>query len=130
MLMTAVETMIEPDPRPDSSRALVEQLISTAQSAELNAGERESIVGTLRWLRDESTSQAGRRLAKTLGERTYAGLTAPRFFTDCYSLRSNLVHGHVPRPTFHVINGVVAELEQFTPDLLVGDLIEIDDGSG
>jgi hypothetical protein len=38
-------------------------------------------------------------------------------------IRSNLVHGQLPRPTFETINGVVGELERFTRDLLVGDLI-------
>lgn len=129
MLMMAVETMIEPEPRPAASRTLVEELIADTNGAGLDSAERASITGTLRWLFDESISQAGRRLARTLGEQTYAGRTPPKFFTDCYSVRSNLVHGHVPRPTFETINGLVPELERFTRDLLVGDLIAVVDES-
>ncbi|MGC9222250.1 MAG: hypothetical protein ACP5H2_13090, partial [Solirubrobacteraceae bacterium] len=74
------------------------------------------------WLLDQSISQAGRRLAQTLGAQTYDGKTPERFFTSCYTVRSHLVHGGVPRPTFTTISGMAAELERFARDLIVGDL--------
>ena len=61
--------------------------------------DKESIVGSLRHLTNESLRQAGRRLATTLGDRTYLRLEPKEFFVKCYDLRSRVVHGATPFPT-------------------------------
>jgi hypothetical protein len=73
MLMMAVETLIEPARRSDAVRAHVEQLIALTKEADLPNAEKDSVVGSLNWLFDESISQAGRRLAARLGSRNYMG---------------------------------------------------------
>ncbi|MDX6704214.1 MAG: hypothetical protein QOI48_60 [Solirubrobacteraceae bacterium] len=121
LLMMAVETLLKLLPRADAVRAHVEDLISLTESTDIPQGERASIVGTLRWLFNESISQGGRRLASTLEERTYSGETPGKFFTGCYDLRSKLVHGSYPRPTFEEVNVKAGALECFVRDLLAGE---------
>jgi hypothetical protein len=79
-------------------------------------------IALLSWLMDESTSQAGRRLAARLDGRIYMDQTPEKFFTSCYELRSKLVHGHHPRPDVADVNARCAPLEIFVSDLLAGEL--------
>jgi hypothetical protein len=119
LLIMAVEALIEPEPRCGESLAHVESLIQQTKNAALSAQERNSMLGTLRWLRVESINQAGRRIAgERLGSRTYIGMTAADFFTRCYQMRSNLVHGNIPVPTFNEIGAIAATLEVFVSELL------------
>lgn len=54
-LMMAIEALVELAPRPDASVRHVEHLIAlTEDSEELSASERDSILGSLSWLRTES----------------------------------------------------------------------------
>lgn len=125
-LMMAVETLLDPAPRSEAAQAHVDALISATAAAGLSPEEVQSIIGALRSLRAESIGQAGRRLARTLANRTYMGETPDRFFTQCYALRSQLVHGHVPRPSRAEVNQRVAELERFAGDLLSRELLDIE----
>jgi hypothetical protein len=124
MLMMAIETLIEPQPRSEEARAVVDTLIQATRSSSLPAGEVASIEGALDWLHSESISRAGRRLASRLGDRTYQGDTPARFFTRCYDLRSRLVHGAEPRPTRAEVGGLAAGLEHFVGDLISGPLLD------
>ena len=82
------------------------------------------MLGALRWLENEFISQTGRRLAEArFGDRIDNGLTAPRFFTRCYGVRSSLVHGSIPCPTFNQVNGAAGVLESFVPDLLTAPFL-------
>jgi hypothetical protein len=86
--------------------------------------DREAIIGSLRALQQESVGQAGRRLARSLGEREYMGESPPTFFARRYELRSSLVHGHYPRPDFGEVGTRAANLEGFVGDLLGAPLLE------
>jgi hypothetical protein len=121
MLMMAIETLINLQPRAPEVQAHVDNLISLTREADLPANERQSILGTLKWLYDESISQGGRRLAGKLGDQLYADESPERFFTSCYSIRSGLAHGHHPRPS---VDGRVAALETFVADLLSAELLD------
>lgn len=127
LLMMAIEALLELAPRPSASRSHVEKLIDfTQRSAELTETERVSLLGSLRWLRQESINQAGRKLSSTLlGERMYMDLSPSLFFTNCYKLRSRLVHGNTPFPVWDEVSSVAAILETFVSDLLSGALIEV-----
>jgi hypothetical protein len=118
MLMMAVETLIEPVARATAVREHVDSLIRETQEANLPEMEIASIVGSLQWLRDESISQAGRKLASRLGNRTYMDKGPEAFFKACYALRSRLFHGRLPRPTREEVNGHAGPLERFVADLL------------
>jgi hypothetical protein len=127
MLVMATETLIEPGPRSLVAADHVETLIRLTEGSEiLSSEEKASLLGSLRWLRSESINQTGRKLAiARLGKRRYMEQSAPAFFSQCYSLRSRLVHGVHPFPTQAEVGNVVAQLEVFVSDLLSGELLEV-----
>ncbi|CAI8841106.1 conserved protein of unknown function [Methylococcus capsulatus] len=124
LLVMSIEALIEPALRSSDAQKYVESLIEQTKSSPLPVEERNSILGSLRWLRRESINQAGKRLAtERLGDRVYGDRTAPEFFTHCYQMRSDLVHGNLPVPTFEDVGGAVATLEVFVSDLLTGPIL-------
>lgn len=126
LLMMAVETLIELRPRPDASRAHVEKLIADTRAVELPKCEIDSMVGALQWMLDESFRRGGKRLASRLGDRSYMGKPAQKFFSDCYDLRGSLAHGTVPRPSPREVEDRAGALQAFTRDLLILDFPDED----
>jgi hypothetical protein len=125
MLVMAVEALIETAPRAPEVVAHVDGLIRATNESSLPKSERDSIVGVLRWARRESIKRAGRRVVQErLGDRTYDGEPAPRFFSRCYDIRSNLVHGNLPRPSWGEVNALTAPLERFVSELLSPELLD------
>ena len=126
LLMMAIEALLELRSRTDATRLHVESLIEQTKNAELPKEEKASMIGSLCWLANESISQAGRHLSQArLGGRPYKEMPAAKFFTYCYGLRSALVHGSIPYPTFDQVNGVVGQLECFVSDLLTAPIIGV-----
>lgn len=123
MLTMAVETLLVLQPRSADAQAHVQRLIDATAAADLDQSERDSLRGSLKWLRDESIGQAGQQLAKTLEPRRYADMTPDAFFTKCYAMRSELVHGHLPRPDWSDVGLLAAQLEVFVGHLLSGALL-------
>jgi len=123
LLMMAVETLIQPVPRPPEAVAHVEGLIARTKASALSSDEVNSIKGSLSYLKTESIGQAGRRLASQLGDRRYMELAPPKFFTRCYEIRSRLAHGAFPRPSWEEVNSMAAPLELFVRDLLSLELL-------
>lgn len=120
LLMVALETFIDRRPRGEEARTLISQFMTQVENGELSQPEQESLLGSLRWMMDESIGQAGRRLANTLLGHTYADMQPERFFTVCYAERGRLVHGAMSNDGWNRINALVAPLETF-----VGDLISV-----
>ena len=120
LLMMALETLIEQAERDAPTRSHVDRLIEVTRISELPNREKASIAGSLQWLYVESVTRAGKKLAATLGDRTYNNETPPRFFAECYDVRSKLVHGHSARPGRDVVGRLAANLETFVGDLLAG----------
>ncbi|HEV2069439.1 MAG TPA: hypothetical protein VGR26_06565 [Acidimicrobiales bacterium] len=118
MLMMALETLIEEQPRSDAAVDHVNQLLALTRAAELPAVEISSLVGSLERLRSESISQAGQRVVGGLAGRSYMDESPVTFFKRCYVMRSRLVHGDVPRPTWDDVNLRAANLESFVGDLI------------
>jgi hypothetical protein len=127
VLVIAIEALLELSPRSSAAAEYVESMIADTQNSELlSSEEKESFLGSLRWLRYESINQTGRRLAKKcLGGQTYMNKKAPSFFSYCYNLRSRLIHGEHPLPSQQEIGSTVAQLEVFVSDILSGDLREV-----
>lgn len=126
MLSMALETLIEQLDRPLAVQEQLAALIEQANASDLEDADKQTLVGGLRALRQESVGQAGRRLAETLDGRTYQDMPAVRFFSYCYALRSRLVHGAYPRPTREEVDLAAAHLERFVGDLLATDLLDLD----
>lgn len=94
-LVMVIEALSDYAPRSESAISHVDMLIeSTKNNNSLTKEDSDSMVGALRWLKQESIRQAGKRLiAERLGDRMYADMRATKFFSECYDLRSSLVHG-------------------------------------
>ncbi|MFG2345072.1 hypothetical protein [Streptomyces phaeochromogenes] len=124
MLAMAIETLLVREPRSDVARAHVTAMMeATKANPDLTHSERNSLRGSLKELLDESIGQAGKRLARTLEPRTYAGQVPDAFFSRCYTMRSELTHGTVPRPNRRDVDALAANLELFVADLLAGRLL-------
>lgn len=124
LLVMAIEALIEPATRSPEAHEHVDRLIEHTRSASLLEDEKNSMIGTLRWLRNESINQAGGRLASSrLDDRSYDGRSAPDFFSYCYQLRSDLVHGNLPIPTFQEMGSAAGTLEVFVADLLTSPFL-------
>jgi Apea-like HEPN len=126
LLMMAIEALIELKPRVEATIKHVESLITQTKTATLPESDKNSLLGSLQWLKKDSISQAGKQLTvMRLGDRQYMNLDASKFFTHCYGLRSKLVHGNIPFPTFEEISSTVGELELFVSDLLTKPFLEL-----
>jgi len=126
MLMVAVETLLEQSMRSKEVQKHVKELIHlTKVSSVMSSNERNSIIGSLQSLNKESIGQAGRKLVKCLGNRTYGGQKPHTFFTTCYEIRSKLVHGYVPRPTRDDIASICVSLESFVGDMISYPLLDL-----
>jgi hypothetical protein len=90
MLMMALETLIEQQPRSEIAVAHLKALIEQTRASDLPAHEVASLSSSLEELaRRESVGRAGRRLADTLGDTEYRpGEPPAEFFRQCYDLRT------------------------------------------
>lgn len=120
LLVMAIEALIDPIERQGGTVKLVESLIETASRSNIEQSEKDSLRGSLNSLKYESIGKAGKRLAvERLGsESRYQDLEPRDFFARCYKVRSNLVHGSNPFPTFEEVGALAAPLEVFVSDLL------------
>jgi len=121
-LVTAVEALLELAERPDSTQSLVTNFIAQTQSAPIDQVTKNSIRGSLEWLRKESISQAGRNLANSLLPKTnYEGKPAGNFFAFCYEQRSRLLHRGETEEGIDV-SQLASAMEAFVANLLIASL--------
>ena len=120
LLMMALETLIDQEPRDKGTQQLVDELIAVTQQAQLPDMHRRSIIGSLETLKSESVGQAGQRLVAKLGGRTYGDHSPSKLFKRCYTVRSHLVHGRMPRPTSQEVGSLAASLEVLVSHLIAG----------
>lgn len=119
-LTMAIEILIRQEPRSEAEQAVIREAIESARHLNIEPAARDSFIGSLSHLLDESITSAGRRLARTLGDLTYLGEPAETFFTRCYAMRSVLVHGGSGRPTKSDVDRRATSLGVY-----VGDLISV-----
>ncbi|MGX9726306.1 MAG: hypothetical protein ACTFAK_02980 [Candidatus Electronema sp. VV] len=118
-LVITIEALSDYASRSEAETAHVDMLIeSTKNSHALTKEDSGSMIGALRWLKQESIKQAGKRLvAERLGDRMYAGMSATKYFSKCYDLRSSLVHGGGTHD-HEKFNKLATHLSWFVSDLL------------
>lgn len=125
LLVMSIEALIESEPRSSEVRVHVEKLINQTRESGLQKNEIDSLVGSLKWLLPESINQAGKRLVtRRLGAREYNSMSANKFFSHVYKMRSNLVHGNMPYPSFEEVGNICASLQVFVSDLLTCQIID------
>ncbi|MGH8544631.1 MAG: hypothetical protein ACREX3_13600, partial [Gammaproteobacteria bacterium] len=126
-LMMSIETLIRSRPSSPETIGHVQQLIEMTQRGDIPSSERDSLIGRLGQLKNESIRTAGRNLMRErLPEREYQAMSAPDFFDHCYNLRSTLVHGAAPRPGRGVVGSAAATLEVLVSNLLSGPLLDVE----
>jgi hypothetical protein len=123
-LVMAIETLIVLPARSSVACKHVNELIElTKQNHDLTERDRNSLLGSLRWLLSDSISSSGARLVdERLGDRTYGDWAAVGLWKKAYDIRSKLVHGSVPRPSRQDVGIVAAPLENMVGHLIAGDL--------
>jgi hypothetical protein len=74
----------------------------------------------LEWLRSDSIGQTGRLLCERLLRNSeYRAMTAARFFSYCYGLRSEIVHHGEPADSTIDLLEVANACQTFVGDLLL-----------
>lgn len=119
-LMIAIEALLEPKERSSKAIEMVESFAKQVQAnTELSKSERDSLFGTVRWLKLESINRTGRNLAgEALAGHQYLGMTPDSFFKLCYEVRSEIVHTGAVRSDGADIKQLAPELECFVADLI------------
>lgn len=94
LYVITIETLIKAKDRREDVINHVNTLIAlTRDNKSLQDDEIQSLISSLGYLRMKSISESGRNLVNFyLGEKSYYGKRASKFFTDCYNIRSKLVH--------------------------------------
>jgi hypothetical protein len=92
-LVLAIEVLLEPKERESPAKEVIDELIRYTKKSQLDNKVKNSIVGSLGWLYKQSISQSLREMAERyLGDREYSNMSAKKFITHCYDIRSRLVH--------------------------------------
>jgi len=124
LLFAAIETLLEPSSRPQPSVQHVENLIALTKEAELPNNEKQSLLGTLEWLKNHSIRSSGKAfITQKLGTKEYGDFNATHFFLKCYDLRNRLVHGQQPHVDWREVSQAVGPLEIMVSDLLSGQTV-------
>jgi hypothetical protein len=125
LLFASIEALLEDSPRPTPVVAHVDQLLELTIGADLEDAEKDSLLGSLRWLRSHSIRSCGRCLIhEKLGDRMYGGKSAETLFLECYDLRNRLLHGRQPFPTREEVSRSSGPLDQLVGNLLAGPILE------
>lgn len=128
LFVTAIEALI-PDSRPQKGDAALiaalDSLMAFAQEpSRFDRNTRDKILGSLGYLKRESISSYGAKLAANLNG-TYDGLSAAEYFERAYKRRSTLVHANLSdgsRLDPREIGREIDILRQFTLDWLAREL--------
>ena len=118
LLMAAVEAMMDAETRPGEALTLIEKWKEQVRASPLEPDDQTSLINAMTFLRTESISVTGQKLASKLEPKQYSGMAPAQFFKHCYSLRSRLMHGQHPIPTPADLGPAAANLERFVADLL------------
>jgi hypothetical protein len=119
-LVTAIEALLEPPLRSNEIQGFVKETKTKANELVADALIKQALISNLERLRYDSIGQTGRALAeRLLGDKEYEGLKAGRFFSLCYSVRSEIVHnGKIPDPASDLLR-LSNSLQTFVADLLL-----------
>jgi hypothetical protein len=118
LLMAAVEAMMEAEKRPEQALTLIKLWKDEIRASSLQSEDATSLINAMAFLRAESISMTGQKLASTLEPKKYSGMAPAAFFKQCHTLRSRLMHGQHPIPTPGELGPKAAILERFVADLL------------
>lgn len=118
LLMMALETLLVIPQRAEPTLSFVESLIDQVRMSPLGNDDKQSLLGAMQWLRLESIGRSGKNYVARLEPKTYDGRAPKAFFNRCYEMRSQLVHGALPRPARELVDPLASNLEVMVNDLL------------
>lgn len=119
LLVMSIEALNDHRARSKESIQHVETMIEQTRNAPISDIDKITMTSTLSYLKEQSIGQACKRIIiERLGDRKYKDMSAEKFFSLCYGLRSKLVHGISPEKTFKNIQEAVSILEILVSDLL------------
>lgn len=117
LYVAAIESLLETNPRETKALAHVNHVIALTAAADIEPNEKRALLTSLEWLRSKSIGHSARALIRELvDEDIYGGKKAAAFFTDCYRMRSRIVHdGAMPS----ALSTALPELQRLLRDVLV-----------
>lgn len=122
-LVTAVEALLEPLKRPDEVQSLVAELEAKTRLSTIDKPTKESIIGSLQRLGEQSIGQAGRELAcRLLPNEIFDGQSSAEFFNSCYNFRSQILHNGKISDKLVDIRQLANATEMFVARLLLESL--------
>jgi hypothetical protein len=113
-------SVINDTPRSAQAVEHVEGLIHSTRNSGLPKSEKDSLLGSLSRLKQDSISRRGKALIdEQIGEKEYDDKAAKDFFQHCYYVRSDLVHNGAPSDESLDVGRLVTQLDQLVADLMV-----------
>lgn len=118
LLMSALESLID---QPKVSRKLqvsLDAYIKRVKNLKLGTEEKDSIVGSISFLKKVSIKRSGKELVERLidSEKRYNYFGASTFFSKAYDLRSNFVHNGITKTKY--LNIKTIQMHDFVKDIL------------
>lgn len=129
LLVMVVEVLAEQRPRSDEAIQHVKHLIKQTEEAGLPQSDVDSLLGSIRRLKEESISAAGRRYVDGYAlAGNYGGKRAKAFFSDCYTCRSKMLHkGELPENFSGQFDRMTHELDRLLMDILKAEAATVSD---
>ena len=116
--VVATESILELEDRSEAERQVVHAIIESVRRSDLTESQKRSMEGTLRYLYQQSISQALKGQAvQYLSGAQYSGMPAAKFIGHCYTVRSKLVHTGKVDSSVH-LGALAANLDLYLSDLL------------
>lgn len=121
LLMASVESLLEFRPRSDGTQRLIRKWRDEAMASEIDVTERDSIIGQLGFMTQESIGQAAQRMVTAaLAGRSYDDRAPAEFLRRVYDLRSRIAHPSAKPPDRQEVIIAIPQLQAMVGDLLAG----------
>lgn len=122
-LVTAIEALLEPEKRSDEVLNIISNFIEEIHQSQLDGTTKNSIIGSLSRIQNESISQAGRALAlRLLIDKSFNGQSSAEFFSYCYYKRSEILHNGTVSNKSVDIRQLANVTEEYVHELLLASL--------
>ncbi len=106
----AMEQIIEKEMRSQDAQELIDQLIQATYASPLSDTEKESLVGSLGYLKEQSFSSAFTSFARRItSPESIHGMSVKKFVSKCIKLRNKIAH--------NVAISEMSDIEEYTKHL-------------
>jgi hypothetical protein len=120
LLVTAIEALLPPREEVASPElvAVIDELKRHLGGMTVGDDLRGDVLGLLDDDKVDTIGRQGRQLVSVLGTERFDGKKPKNYFTRCYKVRSDLVHGNIDRPSDEELFEALPELRRFVLALL------------